>query len=269
MQDRYIRFAHDTGAAVGRIVGDRVEALAFASMRDVLSAGFECGVKYTMPLSRARLLAPVKPSKIVCLGFNYAEHVRELKNKMPDEPMIFFKPSSAIIGPNEPITLPDPKLSTEVNNEVELAVVIAKECKNVSASDALSYVGGYTILLDITARDIQWRLREKKMQWEIAKSFDSFAPLGPWIVPAKEIDDPHNLRISLKVNGKIRQDASTSDMIFSIPEVIEYVSNVMTLLPGDIISTGTPPGVDLIQEGDKLEAEIEKIGVLKNNVAQS
>jgi 2-keto-4-pentenoate hydratase/2-oxohepta-3-ene-1,7-dioic acid hydratase in catechol pathway len=266
MAERFVRFAHDGGVAVGRISGDVVEALPFSSMQDCLSAGLSGKVKYTLPLSRTRLLAPVLPGKIICLGWNYAEHIKELNNKVPTEPMIFFKPPSSVIGPDEFVILPNPALSKEVNNEVELGVVIGKTARNVSAKKAFDFVGGYTVVQDITARDIQWRLRNENMQWEIAKSFDTFAPVGPWIVPAKEIPDPHSLRISLRVNGKTRQDGNTKDMVFKIPQIIEYLTKVMTLNPGDLIATGTPKGVDLIAEGDKMEAEIEKIGILKNTV---
>ncbi|MBM3309009.1 MAG: fumarylacetoacetate hydrolase family protein, partial [Candidatus Altiarchaeales archaeon] len=152
--------------------------------------------------------------------------------------------------------------------EVELAVIIGRQARNVPKEKAYDFVLGYTICQDITARDIQLQLRQKNEQWDIAKAFDTFAPLGPWVATTSGIKNPHSLRISLKVNGKFRQDSNTKYMIFKIPEVIEYLSSVMTLLPGDVISTGTPKGVDLIKEGDLLQAEIEKIGVLENKVVK-
>lgn len=264
--ERYVRFAHDGGVCAGRLAGDVVEALPYPSVRECIEAGFGGEVKYTMPFARARLLAPLIPGKIICLGWNYLDHIKELENKVPKEPMIFFKPPGSVVGPGEDVILPDPALSREVNNEVELAVVVGATAKNVPAEKAFDYVGGYTIIQDITARDIQRRLRKAGMQWEIAKSFDTFAPLGPWIVPAKDIHDPHSLRISLRVNGKIRQDGNTRDMVFKVPQIIEYLSRVMTLHPGDVIATGTPAGVDLIKPGDTLSAEIEGIGVLENTV---
>jgi len=222
--------------------------------------------KEKIPLAQVKLLPPVTPSKIICLGWNYAEHVEELKNAIPEQPMVFLKPPSAVIGDGDDVVLPSPRLSTEVNNEVELAVVMGKEAKGVQASKALDHVLGYTIMQDITARDIQYRLRQKNEQWGISKAFDTFAPLGPWIATKSDIPDPHKLSIRLKVNGVVRQDSNTSHMIFKIPHVIEYLSSVMTLMPGDVISTGTPKGVDLIKHGDLLEAEIEGVGVLRNRV---
>jgi len=268
--ERFVRFACEGVSGVGRIKGELIEALPFDSMRECIKAGFKSEeVKFTVELSKARFLPPVIPSKIICLGWNYAEHVEELKNKIPNEPMIFYKPSSALVGHEAEIVLPPKKLSKEVNNEVELAVVVGKSARNVKAADAFKCVGGYTIMQDITARDVQRRLRAENMQWEVAKSFDTFAPLGPWIIPKKFIKNPQALDISLRVNGKVRQDSNTKHMIFKVPKIIEYLSSVMTLQPGDVISTGTPKGVDLIKAGDELEAEIQGIGVLKNTVARS
>ncbi len=201
----------------------------------------------------------LKPSKIVCLGKNYAKHAEEMKSEIPKEPIIFLKPPSSLIGPGEEIVLP--KMSREVHHEVELAVIISRRGKDVSIEDAMDYVLGYTILLDITARDLQNVAREKGLPWTLCKGFDTFAPVGPKIVPADELD-PHNLEIGLKVNGEIRQRSRTSEMIFKIPQLIEYISSVMTLEPGDIIATGTPEGVGRIEHGDVIEAWIEGIGTL-------
>ncbi len=176
---------------------------------------------------------------------------------IPEEPIIFLKPTSSIIYNNDRVILP--KQSNRVDYEVELAVIINKKCKNVKKEDAFKYIKGYTILNDITARDLQ----QKDGQWTRAKSFDTFCPIGPRIV--KNINT-HNLDIQLKVNGKIKQKSNTENMIFSVEELIEFISSIMTLYPDDIISTGTPPGVGKLNSGDIIEAEIEDIGILKNYV---
>jgi len=251
---------------VGRVAGDFIEATAARSMGEYIGGGFSADVKFRAKLSKSHLLPPTTPSKIICLGWNYLDHIEELGASKPEKPMIFFKPPSALVGHGADVVLPDPALTGEVNNEVELAVVVGKTAKNVVASQAMEYVGGYTIIQDITARDIQRVCMDRSDQWEIAKSFDTFAPLGPWIVPAGEIPDPHVLGIKLTVNGKVRQDSNTSNMLFKVPEIVEYLSSVMTLLPGDVVATGTPAGVYLIKSGDVLEAEIEGIGVLRNTV---
>ncbi len=205
----------------------------------------------------------VNPSKIICLGRNYAEHAKELGHEVPKEPVIFLKPPSALIGPNQTIILP--KKSKEVHHEVELAVIIGKRGKNIPRERAMDHVLGYTILLDITARDLQWEAKRKGLPWTVAKGFDTFAPIGPRIVPKEELD-PSELEIGLKVNGEVRQLSRTSKMIFKIPEIIEYISSIMTLEKGDIIATGTPEGVGPLRHGDIVEAWIEGIGVLKENV---
>ncbi|WP_456396526.1 fumarylacetoacetate hydrolase family protein, partial [Thermococcus sp.] len=178
----------------------------------------------------------LRPSKIVCLGRNYAEHAKELGHDVPKEPVIFLKPPSSLIGPNEAIILP--RKSREVHHEVELAVIIGKRGRRIPREKALDYILGYTIMLDITARDLQAEAREKGLPWTIAKGFDTFAPVGPRVVDRRElnIDD---LEIGLRVNGQLRQLGRTSEMVFKVPELIEYISSVMTLEPGDIIATGT------------------------------
>ncbi|WP_324735042.1 fumarylacetoacetate hydrolase family protein [Thermococcus sp. SY098] len=205
----------------------------------------------------------INPSKIICLGRNYAEHAKELGHEVPKEPVIFLKPPSALIGPNQTIILP--KKSREVHHEVELAVIMGKRGKNIPRERAMDYVLGYTILLDITARDLQWKAKRKGLPWTVAKGFDTFAPIGPRIVPKEELD-PSDLEIGLKVNGEVRQLSRTSKMIFKIPEIIEYISSIMTIEKGDIIATGTPEGVGPLRHGDTVEAWIEGIGVLKENV---
>lgn len=205
----------------------------------------------------------LQPGKIICLGRNYANHAREMKSQVPEEPIIFLKPPSSLIGPDEYIILP--KKSKNVHHEVELAVIIGKGGKNIEVKDAMSHVLGYTILLDITARDLQDEAKKRGLPWTLAKGFDTFAPIGPRVMPAGEMD-PHNLEIGLKVNGEIRQKGNTRDMIFRVPEIISYISQIMTLEPGDIIATGTPAGVGKIEDGDEIEAWIEGIGVLRERV---
>jgi 2-keto-4-pentenoate hydratase/2-oxohepta-3-ene-1,7-dioic acid hydratase in catechol pathway len=199
----------------------------------------------------------LKPTKIICVGLNYIDHAKELNMEIPKEPIIFLKPTSGIIYNND--TIVRPKISKRVDYEVELAIVIGKECKNVKKEDAMEHIKGYTILNDVTARDLQ----EKDGQWTRAKSFDTFCPIGPKIVSDL---DPHDLDIQLRLNGEVKQKSNTKNMIFKVDELVEFVSSIMTLYPGDIISTGTPPGVGQLEKGDIVEAEIEGIGILKNYV---
>ena len=203
------------------------------------------------------LLAPCCPSKIVCVGLNYVEHAKELKMKLPDEPILFLKPPSAVISPGAEIVVP--KSSERVDYEGELGVVIGKRCKAIASDEAKKYVLGYTCFNDVTARDLQ----QKDVQWTRAKSFDTFAPFGPWIASI----DPANADIETRVNGEVKQSSNTSDLIFGVPKLIEFISQVMTLEPGDVIATGTPPGVGRLEKGDMVEVEIKGIGVLKNRVA--
>jgi len=209
-------------------------------------------------LEEVELLAPADPSKVVCIGLNYVEHAKELKMSLPSEPIIFLKPPTAVIGPGADIVMPPS--SGQVDYEGELAVVIKERCRNVSAKKADDYILGYANFNDVTARDLQ----RKDGQWTRAKSFDTFAPMGPYVVDA----DPSNLKIQTRVNGRLRQSSNTSDLIFSVPELIEFVSEIMTLLPGDVIATGTPPGVGSLNAGDYVEVEIEGLGALKNGVVR-
>ena len=205
-------------------------------------------------LEEVALLAPVVPSKVVCVGLNYVEHAEELKMDLPSEPIIFLKPPTAVIGPGADIVMPPS--SSQVDYEGELAVVIGKKCRDVPSKKADDYILGYANFNDVTARDLQRR----DGQWTRAKSFDTFAPLGPYVVDL----DPSSLAITTRVNGAVRQKSCTSDLIFSVPELIEFVSEIMTLLPGDVIATGTPPGVGSLNGGDVVEVEIEGLAVLKN-----
>lgn len=210
-----------------------------------------------LSLDDVELLAPCQPSKIVCVGLNYTEHARELKMQIPSEPILFLKPPSAVLSPGGQIIYPSS--SRHVDYEGELGVVIGKLCRNVPADEAEKYILGYTCFNDVTARDLQ----KKDGQWTRAKSFDTFAPFGPWIAKI----DPSDAAIQTRVNGVVKQKSSTPDLIFSVPKLVEFISNVMTLLPGDVIATGTPPGVGPLQKGDIVEVEVEGIGVLKNSVA--
>jgi 2-keto-4-pentenoate hydratase/2-oxohepta-3-ene-1,7-dioic acid hydratase in catechol pathway len=205
----------------------------------------------------AQLLAPVFPTKVVAVGRNYADHAAELGNEVPDEPLIFLKPPTSVIGPGTAIVLPS--VSDEVHHEAELAVVVGKVARRVKAEDASSYIMGYTAANDVSARDLQ----RSDGQWTRAKGFDTFCPLGP----ALETElDPQGLSVVCRVNGDVRQEATTDDMIFGVGEILEYVSGVMTLLPGDVILTGTPSGVGPIEAGDFVEIEVERIGILGNPV---
>lgn len=212
----------------------------------------------TEPPDGATLLTPVVPSKIVCVGRNYAEHVKELGNEAPAEPVLFFKPPSALLAPGG--TIVRPAVSQRVDFEGELAIVVGREAKDVKADRWRDFVRGFTVANDVTARDLQ----KKDVQFTRGKGFDTFAPLGPCI----ETDlDPSDLRLTTRVNGETRQDGRTSQMIFPLGALFEYITAIMTLVPGDVILTGTPSGVGPLQAGDVVEVEIEGIGVLSNAVA--
>ncbi|MFN3980013.1 MAG: fumarylacetoacetate hydrolase family protein [Caldilinea sp.] len=208
-------------------------------------------------LDEVRLLAPVTPSKIACVGRNYAEHAAELGNDVPPEPLIFLKPPSSLIGPGEEVVYP--AISERVDHEGELAVVIGRRCRNVSEKDALSYVFGYTIANDVTARDLQ----KKDGQWTRGKGFDTFAPVGPWI---DTTFDPADRIVRCLVNGEVRQQSTTALMIYSIPGVIAHISRFMTLEAGDLIMTGTPSGVGPVKPGDVMTVEVDGLGSLSNRV---
>jgi 2-keto-4-pentenoate hydratase/2-oxohepta-3-ene-1,7-dioic acid hydratase in catechol pathway len=204
------------------------------------------------------------PSKIVAVGLNYRNHAKELNMEIPNHPIIFLKPNTSIISNGEKIIIPE--MSQRVEYEAELAFMIKKKCKNVSEKDALNYVEGFTCLNDVTARDLQ----KIDGQWTRAKSFDTFCPIGPRLVKPSELKkqnlEPNNLKIQLCVNGELKQNSSTSEFIFKVEKVISFISKIMTLNPGDIITTGTPPGVGQIKKGDVVEVNIEGIGTLSNCV---
>lgn len=211
-------------------------------------------------LEKVRLLAPAVPTKIVAIGLNYKAHAAEFGKPLPEEPMIFMKPSTAVIGPEDEIIYPA-HMSHRVDYEGELAIVIGKAAKEVHARDASEFILGYTCMNDVTARDLQ----KKDVQYIRAKGFDTFAPMGPCI--STDLD-PLDASIKTRLNGELKQDTSTRDMIFNAFEIVSFVSHVMTLLPGDVIATGTPSGVGKMRPGDTVEVEIEGIGVLRNTVAE-
>lgn len=213
-----------------------------------------------IPVSKVKLLAPVYPSKIVAVGLNYRKHAEELHQTVPHEPILFMKPSSSVIGYGDSILYP--KMSHQVDYEAELAVVIKKKAKNVSKEKVSDYILGYTCFNDVTARDLQ----KKDGQWTRAKSFDTFSSFGPWIVSDLDSSD---LRIESYLNGVQKQDGRTSDMIFDVPFLVSFISQVMTLEAGDLITTGTPPGIGPMNIGDAIEVRIEKIGTLKNCIKEA
>ncbi|MGQ9751719.1 MAG: fumarylacetoacetate hydrolase family protein [Thermoanaerobaculaceae bacterium] len=213
----------------------------------------------SIPLGEAELQPPAEPSKIVCVALNYRAHAQEMGKPIPSEPLLFLKSPASLLAPGGQVLLPPD--SQQVEHEGELALVIGKTARKVRPKDALDYVLGFTCLDDVTARDIQ---RREKV-YARAKGYDTFCPVGPWL--ETEIPDPQNLTITLSVNGELRQRGSTADMIFSVAELVAFISHVMTLYPGDLISTGTPPGVGPLRSGDTVELTIAEIGTLRHSVA--
>jgi 2-keto-4-pentenoate hydratase/2-oxohepta-3-ene-1,7-dioic acid hydratase in catechol pathway len=249
---RIARFATDEGMSFGVVEENTVAAVAAHPFGELAFTG------QRFPLADVRLLAPILPSKIIAIGRNYAEHARELGNEVPEEPIIFAKPSTAVIGPGEAVSYPE-KLSERVDYEGELAVVIGRMCREVPAARAAEVILGYTCANDVTARDLQ----RKDGQWTRAKGFDTFCPIGPWIETEA---DPSDLAITTTVNGETRQDSRTSLLLHAVPALVEYVSQVMTLLPGDVILTGTPEGVGPLEIGDEVTVTVENVGALTNRV---
>ncbi|MBI5281783.1 MAG: fumarylacetoacetate hydrolase family protein [Candidatus Solibacter usitatus] len=214
-----------------------------------------------LSLAEARLLPPVAPSKIVCVGRNYAEHAKELGNAVPAEPLIFLKPPSSLNAHEGEVVYP--AISQLLSYEGELGVVIGRRARQVKAEDAAGYVAGYTIVNDVTARDLQ----KKDGQWTRGKGFDTFCPVGPWWTPKEEVVFDA-LRVITRVNGEVKQDAPVTDMIFGVGAILQFVTEFMTLEPGDLIATGTPPGVGALEAGDVVEVEVTGLGVLKNTVVR-
>ncbi len=231
------------------------------SMRSTIddSAGVEYALAGEVDLHAVRLLPPSYPTKIVCVGRNYAEHAKELGNEPPAEPLIFLKPPSSLIASGDNIVYP--KASQRVDWEGELGIIIGRRCRNIRAEDALECVHGFTCVNDVTARDLQ----KKDGQWTRGKGFDTFCAVGPYLVTPDEVDFA-SLRVRTVVDGVVKQDAPVTDMIFSVNDILAYVSAFMTLEPGDLIATGTPPGVGAVTPGSTIRIEIDGIGVLENAV---
>jgi 2-keto-4-pentenoate hydratase/2-oxohepta-3-ene-1,7-dioic acid hydratase in catechol pathway len=250
---KIIRFSTDKKPFYGVLDKDTIKVIKGNPFLYIRYTGI------TFNLKDVKLLAPCVPSKIVCLGVNYRSHAGEMSSQIPQSPLIFLKPPSAIINPEEKIIYPE--MPHRVDYEGELGVVIKKKASHISAASALGYVLGYTCFNDVTARDLQ----KLDGQWTRAKGFDTFAPFGPCI--ETEID-PTDVPIETYLNGELKQKSSTTDLIFSVKEVISFISHVMTLLPGDVIATGTPAGIGPMNPGDTIEVKIAPIGVLRNYVAK-
>lgn len=267
VKDGYVstkdEITYETGIPIPQSIKDFLFDGWYEEVKDKISK-----LPYKENLSKFTLLPPIpNPSKIICLAFNYSDHAEEQKLQPPTEPVIVFKPRTALCGSHSEIICPD--FVTKLDYEVELAVILGKTCKNIDEEEAKKAVFGYMVFNDVSARDIQF----SDKQFGRAKSFDTFAPCGPWITTADEIKDAQNLRLVTKINGELRQDSSTSKMYLKITEIISKLSRVMTLEKGDIIATGTPAGVVLknpnleyLKNGDEIEMEIENLGTIKNTV---
>lgn len=249
---RLVRFLAEGKVSYGILAREKVRLLAGDPFQG------ETGVREEeIPLAAVRLLAPCVPSKIVAVGLNYADHAAETGQPLPEQPLLFLKPPTAVVGPEEPVLYPAGV--GRVDYEAELAVVIRDRTKAASPEEAAAHILGYTCLNDVTARDLQ----VKDVQWTRSKSYDTFAPLGPWI--ETELD-PGDLAIKLTVNGVLKQNSSTRFMIFKVPQLVSFISQVMTLVPGDVIATGTPPGIGPVKPGDVMTVTIAGIGSLTNPV---
>ena len=279
------RLLHDDGQTYGFVNGDKVstrDEITYLTgvpipqnIKDFLFDGWYDEIKskigdlpYAEDLSKYKLLAPIpNPNKIICLAYNYVDHAQEQGLQSPEDPALVMKPRTALNGTNSEIVCPD--FVTQLDYEVELALIIGKNCKNVGLDDAFDAIFGYMVFNDVSARDIQF----KDKQFTRGKGFDSFAPCGPWITTRDEIRDPQNLKMTTKINGELRQNSSSSNMLIKIPEIVSKISKVMTLEKGDVISTGTPAGVMLnkpnavfLKDGDRVEMEIEDLGILSNTI---
>ena len=282
---KIVRLSYDNNETYGFVNGDKIstkDEITYSTgvpipqnIKDFLFDGWYDEIKnkikdlpYEENISKYKLLPPIpNPNKIICLAFNYVDHAKEQGLQAPEDPALVIKPRTALNSTNSDIVCPD--FVTQLDYEVELALIIGKNCKNVSVNDAFDSIFGYMIFNDVSARDIQF----KDKQFTRGKSFDSFAPCGPWITTKDEIKDPQNLKMTTKINGELRQNSSSSNMFIKIPEIVSKISKVMTLEKGDIISTGTPAGVMLnkpnavfLKDGDKVEMEIENLGILNNTI---
>jgi len=282
---KIVRLLHENIETYGFVKGDKVatkDEITFLtgipipnSVKDFLFDGWYDEIKnkiedlpYKESISKFKVLSPIpNPNKIICLAYNYSDHAKEQGLEAPEDPVIVIKPRTALTSTESDIVCPD--FVSQLDYEVELAVIIGKNCKNITVEDTSSAIFGYMVFNDVSARDIQF----KDKQFTRGKSFDSFAPCGPWITTADEIHDVQNLKLTTKINGELRQNSSTNKMFIKIPEIISKISKVMTLEKGDIIATGTPAGVVLnnlnavfLKDGDKVEMEIEGLGILKNTI---
>ncbi|MEC3997403.1 fumarylacetoacetate hydrolase family protein [Actinacidiphila sp. DG2A-62] len=261
---RIARFSIDGNVAFGAVEGDPTgpdsfEGLVVDIIKGIPFADFELsGTK--VPLDKVRLLPPVLPNKVVAIGRNYADHAAELGNEVPAAPWAFFKPSTSVIGPGDAIVLPS--FSREVHHEAELAVVISRLCKDVPRERVKDVILGFTCANDVTARDTQ----KTEKQWARAKGFDSSCPLGPWIETGVDLAAASDLAITATVNGELRQAGRTSQMLNSIEDLVVNITEAMTLLPGDVLLTGTPAGVGPLRDGDQVSVSIESVGTLTNRV---
>jgi 2-keto-4-pentenoate hydratase/2-oxohepta-3-ene-1,7-dioic acid hydratase in catechol pathway len=251
---RIVRFEREGRSGYGILEGEQISVL----WGTPYSGSFKNITGEVMSLPEVRLLAPCEPTKIVGVGLNYRDHAAEFGHPLPEEPLLFLKPSTVVIGPDEDIVYP--AMSRQVDYEAELAVVMGRTCRQVKSEDFRDYVLGYTAINDVTARDLQ----KKDGQFTRSKSFDTFAPLGPWIETA--ILDPDNLAVEAFLNGERRQRSSTRNLVFSVGALVSFISRIMTLLPGDVIATGTPSGVGPMQPGDVVEIRVEGVGTLRNRV---
>jgi 2-keto-4-pentenoate hydratase/2-oxohepta-3-ene-1,7-dioic acid hydratase in catechol pathway len=249
---RLVRFALEGRTGYGLLKEEQVFPLWDSPFSGLTETG------EVLALGEVILLAPCEPSKIIALGLNYRDHAAEFGRQVPDEPLIFLKPSTSVIGPDADIIYP--QMSRRVDYEAELGVVLAQTTHRVSEERALDYVLGYTCFNDVTARDLQ----KKDGLFTRAKGFDTFAALGPWI--ETDIGDPDNVMVEAVINGELRQHTSTNNMVFGVRRLITFISQVMTLLPGDVIATGTPAGVGPMRPGDVVEVRVERIGTLRNRI---
>jgi len=248
---KYARFEKDGEVHHGVVEGDTIK---------LLEGSYLDGINLTseeVKLDEVKLLSPVEPSKVICVGLNYADHAKESGYEVPDEPCLFMKPSTSVIGPDEFVICPP--MSKRVDYEAELGVVIRSTTYNISPEEADEHILGYTCLNDVTARDLQ----AKDGQWTRSKSFNTFCPIGPWVVDGI---DPNSLQIEMYVNGERKQFSNTDQLIFNVQELVSFISRVMTLNAGDVIGTGTPAGIGPVKPGDVMEVRIEKIGTLRNPV---
>ena len=251
---RLVRFESEGRTGYGILEGEKIQVL-WGTPYD---GGLENTTGELMTLSEVTLLAPCEPTKIIALGMNYRDHAAEIGLPVPEEPLIFMKPSTAVIGPDADIVYPG--MSKRVDYEAELAVVIGRPARHVPEAEAFNYILGYSAFNDVTARDLQ----QKDIQFTRSKSFDTFAALGPWI--ETEIADPDRLTVEAFLNGERRQHSNTGNLVFGVATLVSFISRIMTLLPGDVIATGTPAGIGPMLPGDVVEVRVEGIGTLQNRL---